>query len=46
MAAPIAEGEVGQNVGKAIAHTKRQRERLLEAYLGGVLELAEFERKL
>ena len=34
-----------QNVGKAIAHTERQRERLLEAYLGGVLELAEFERK-
>ena len=33
------------NVGKAIAHTERQRERLLEAYLGGVLELAEFERK-
>jgi site-specific DNA recombinase len=34
-----------KNVGKAIAHTERQRERLLEAYLGGVLELAEFERK-
>jgi site-specific DNA recombinase len=34
-----------QNIGKAIAHTERQRERLLEAYLGGVLELAEFERK-
>ena len=34
-----------ENVGKAIAHTERQRERLLEAYLGGVLELAEFERK-
>jgi len=33
------------NVGKALAHTERQRERLLEAYLGGVLELAEFERK-
>jgi site-specific DNA recombinase len=33
------------NVGKAIAHTERQRERLLEAYLGGVLELGEFERK-
>src|ERR671910_964225 len=34
-----------ENVGKALAHTERQRERLLEAYLGGVLELAEFERK-
>ena len=34
-----------ENVGKAIAHTEGQRERLLEAYLGGVLELAEFERK-
>jgi site-specific DNA recombinase len=34
-----------ESVGKAIAHTERQRERLLEAYLGGVLELAEFERK-
>jgi site-specific DNA recombinase len=34
-----------ENVGKAIAHTERQRERLLEAYLGGVSELAEFERK-
>jgi site-specific DNA recombinase len=34
-----------ENVGKALAHTEVQRERLLEAYLGGVLELAEFERK-
>jgi site-specific DNA recombinase len=34
-----------ENIGKAIAHTERQRERLLEAYLGGVLELGEFERK-
>jgi site-specific DNA recombinase len=34
-----------ENVGKALAHTERQRERLLEAYLSGVLELAEFERK-
>jgi site-specific DNA recombinase len=34
-----------ENLGKALAHTERQRERLLEAYLGGVLELAEFERK-
>jgi site-specific DNA recombinase len=33
------------NVGKAIAHTERQKSRLLDAYLGGVLELAEFERK-
>ena len=33
------------NVGKALAQTGRQRERLLEAYLGGVLELGEFERK-
>src|SRR5215213_4768574 len=34
-----------ESVGKALAHSERQRERLLEAYLGGVLELAEFERK-
>jgi site-specific DNA recombinase len=34
-----------ENVGKALAQTERQRERLLEAYLGGVLEIAEFERK-
>src|SRR5215203_4406244 len=34
-----------ENVGKALAHTERQRERLLEAYLGGVLELAELGRK-
>ena len=34
-----------QSVGEAIDHTERQRERLLDAYLGGVLELAEFERK-
>lgn len=34
-----------ESVGKALAHTERQRERLLDAYLGGVLELAEFERK-
>ena len=34
-----------ENIGKVLAHTERQRERLLEAYLGGVLELAELERK-
>jgi len=34
-----------QSVSKALAQTERQRERLLDAYLGGVLELAEFERK-
>jgi site-specific DNA recombinase len=34
-----------ESVGKALAHTERQRERLLDAYLGGVLKLAEFERK-
>jgi site-specific DNA recombinase len=34
-----------ESVGKALAHSERQRERLLDAYLGGVLELAEFERK-
>ena len=34
-----------ESVGQAIAQTERQRERLLDAYLGGVLELAEFERK-
>ena len=34
-----------ESVGKALAHSERQRERLLEAYLGGVLELTEFERK-
>jgi site-specific DNA recombinase len=32
-------------VGKALAHTESQKSRLLEAYLGGVLELAEFARK-
>ena len=30
---------------QAIAHTERQDQRLLDAYLDGVLELAEFERK-
>jgi site-specific DNA recombinase len=34
-----------QSVGKALAHTESQKSRLLEAYLGGVLELAEFARK-
>jgi site-specific DNA recombinase len=34
-----------ESVGQALAQTERQRERLLDAYLGGVLELAEFERK-
>jgi hypothetical protein len=34
-----------QSVSKALAQTERQRERLLDAYLGGILELAEFERK-
>src|SRR5215213_2605426 len=32
-------------VQKAIAQSERQNRRLLDAYLGGVLELAEFERK-
>ena len=32
-------------VERAIAQTERQNRRLLDAYLGGVLELAEFERK-
>jgi hypothetical protein len=45
VAASRAEGEAVENVGKALAHTERQRGRLLEAYLGGILELAEFERK-
>ena len=30
---------------KAIAQTERQNKRLLDAYLGGVVELDEFERK-
>lgn len=34
-----------EGVEKAISQTERQNQRLLEAYLGGVLELAEFERK-
>ena len=34
-----------ESVGKAVAQTERQKRRLLDAYLGGVLELAEFERK-
>ncbi len=33
------------SVEKAIAHAERQDRRLLDAYLGEVLELAEFERK-
>ena len=32
-------------VQKALAQTERQNRRLLDAYLGGILELAEFERK-
>ena len=32
-------------VEKAIAQTERQNKRLLDAYLGGVEELDEFERK-
>ena len=32
-------------VQQALVHLERQRERLLEAYLAGVLELAELERK-
>ncbi len=32
-------------VNKAIAQTERHNRRLLDAYLGGVVELAEFERK-
>ena len=34
-----------QSVEKAIAQAERQKQRLLDAYLGGVLELPEFERK-
>jgi site-specific DNA recombinase len=34
-----------ENVGKAVAQTERQQRRLLDAYVGGVLELVEFERK-
>jgi site-specific DNA recombinase len=33
------------SVEKAIAQTERHNRRLLDAYLGGVVELAEFERK-
>ena len=33
------------SVEKAMAQTERQNRRLLDAYLGGVVELAEFERK-
>ena len=32
-------------MGRAIAQIERQKRRLLEAYLGGVLELPELERK-
>jgi site-specific DNA recombinase len=32
-------------VEKAISQTERHNQRLLDAYLGGVLELGEFERK-
>jgi site-specific DNA recombinase len=34
-----------KSVGKAITHIERQKRRLLEAYLGGVIELPELERK-
>ena len=34
-----------KTVGKAIGQIERQKRRLLDAYLGGVLELPEFERK-
>src|SRR5437764_13026443 len=32
-------------MGEAITHLERQKRRLLDAYLGGVLELPELERK-
>jgi site-specific DNA recombinase len=32
-------------VRNALAHIDRQQQRLLDAYLGGIVELAEFERK-
>ncbi len=34
-----------KTVGKAITQLERQKRRLLDAYVGGVLELPEFERK-
>ncbi len=34
-----------ESVVQAISQTERQRERLLDAYLGGVLELGDLERK-
>jgi len=34
-----------KTVGKAIAQIERQKRRLLEAYLGGVIELPELERR-
>ena len=34
-----------KTMDKAIAHVERQKRRLLDAYLGGVLELPELERK-
>jgi site-specific DNA recombinase len=34
-----------KSVGKAITHIERQKRRLLDAYLGGVIELPELERK-
>jgi site-specific DNA recombinase len=34
-----------KTVGKAITHIERQKRRLLDAYLGGVIELPELERK-
>jgi site-specific DNA recombinase len=45
VAAPGAKGEDLSGVEEAIAQTERQDRRLLDAYLGGVVELAEFERK-
>ena len=34
-----------KTVGQAITHIERQKRRLLDAYLGGVIELPELERK-
>ena len=45
MAASGTQGEALKTMDQAIAHVERQKRRLLDAYLGGVLELPELRRK-
>src|SRR5215216_5292197 len=45
MAASGTQGEALKTIDQAIAQVERQKRRLLDAYLGGVLELPELQRK-